>query len=189
LRIISGTHRGKKITAPLSLPVRPTTDRAKEGLFNSLGHRFDFSKLRVLDLFSGTGNLSYECASRSAAEIVAVDLHKGACNFISKTANELGFPIAVQCKDVFEFLNRPNHHHFDLILGDPPYDIGTDKYITIINAVFSHPTLLSEGGILILEHASSDSLESHPNFTQKKKYGSSTFSWFEKKAGHKPDSV
>jgi 16S rRNA (guanine966-N2)-methyltransferase len=189
LRIISGTHKGRRISAPKNLPVRPTTDRAKEGLFSALSHRVNFIEINVLDLFSGTGNLSYEFISRGTTRVDAVDAHRGACQFISKTSELLGFNITAICSDVFKFIARSNQPTYDLIVGDPPYDIGEDKYVELIDRLTTQPSLLNESGILILEHASNLSFDNHQSFEMKKKYGSSTFSWFEKKAGRKPDSV
>ena len=189
MRIISGTHKGRKISAPKSLPVRPTTDRAKEGLFSALSHRVNFIEVSVLDLFSGTGNLSYEFSSRGTQKIDAIDAHRGACEFISKTSNSLGFSIRTTCSDVFKFIAKNIHPTYDLVIGDPPYDIGEDKYLEIIDRLTIQPSILKDSGILILEHASNLSFDDHQCFEMKKIYGGSTFSWFVKKAGHKPDSV
>ena len=189
MRIISGTHKGRKISAPINLPVRPTTDRAKEGLFSALSHRVNFIEISVLDLFSGTGNLSYEFSSRGTTRIDAVDAHLGACQFISKTSESLGFSIRAIYSDVFQFISKNTQPTYDLVVGDPPYDIGEGRYLELIDRLTTGPSLLNESGILILEHASNLSFDNHQNFEMKKKYGSSTFSWFKKKAGHKPDSV
>ena len=189
MRIISGTHKGRKIYAPKNLPVRPTTDRAKEGLFSALSHRVNFIEISVLDLFSGTGNLSYEFSSRGTTRVDALDTHRGACQFISKTSDSLGFSIRTICSDVFKFISKSTQPTYDLVVGDPPYDIGEDKYLQLIDQLTTQPSLLKESGILILEHASNLSFDNHKYFEMKKKYGSSTFSWFEKKAGRKPDSV
>ena len=189
MRIISGTHKGRKISAPKNLPVRPTTDRAKEGLFSALSHRVNFIEISVLDLFSGTGNLSYEFSSRGTTRVDAVDVHRGACQFISKTSELLGFSIRATCSDVFKFISKNTQPTYDLVVGDPPYNIGKDKYLELIDRITTQPSLLNKSGILILEHASNLTFDNHQCFEMKKKYGSSTFSWFEKKAGHKPDSV
>ena len=93
MRIISGTHKGRRIAAPKNLPVRPTTDRSKEGLFNILQHRLEFDTLSVLDLFSGTGNMSYEFASRGVSNITSVDQNSNCIHFIQKTSTELSLNI------------------------------------------------------------------------------------------------
>src|SRR5690606_2597619 len=104
MRIISGIHKGRNIQAPNNLPVRPTTDRAKEALFNWLQHRLNLSEIKALDLFAGTGNISYELGSRSCKHITAVDQHRGCCMFIKTTAKLLELPIEVIQADVFKFI-------------------------------------------------------------------------------------
>ena len=108
MRIISGSHKGRRILAPKKLPVRPTTDRSKEGLFNILQHRLNFKSLHVLDLFSGTGNISYEFASRGVVNIAAVDQNRNCVNFIKKTAIELGLIIEISQCDSISFLEKKN---------------------------------------------------------------------------------
>jgi 16S rRNA (guanine(966)-N(2))-methyltransferase RsmD len=124
MRIISGSLKGRRITAPKKLPVRPTTDRSKEALFNILTNWYEFSEIRVLDLFSGTGNISYEFGSRGVQDIVAVDQNKHCSRFIEQTATALGLNIDVVCKNTFDFLSKP-HQSFDVIFADPPYDHAT----------------------------------------------------------------
>ena len=121
MRIISGSHKGRRVIAPKKLPVRPTTDRSKEGLFNILQHRLNFESLHVLDLFSGTGNISYEFASRGIANITAVDQNRHCVNFIKKTATDIGLTINSLQSDSITFLKK-KVSHYDLIFGDPPYD-------------------------------------------------------------------
>ncbi len=105
MRIVSGSHKGRRITAPNKLPVRPTTDFAKEALFNILSNRLDFDELEVLDIFAGTGNISYEFASRGVPQITCVDAHAGCVKFIHKTAEELSFPITTVKSDVYKYLD------------------------------------------------------------------------------------
>ena len=119
MRIISGSHKGRRVIAPKKLPVRPTTDRSKEGLFNILQHRLNFESLHVLDLFSGTGNISYEFASRGIANITAVDQNRHCVNFIKKTATDIGLTINSLQSDSITFLKK-KVSHYDLIFGDPP---------------------------------------------------------------------
>ena len=115
MRIISGKWRSKRITAPKNLPSRPTTDFGKESLFNILNNRFFFEDLRVLDLFSGTGNISYEFASRGAKEIFAVDMHRDCVQFISKTSDDLKADIQVVQADALQWI-RKNSTQYDIVL-------------------------------------------------------------------------
>jgi len=179
MRIISGKYKGKRLVAPKKLPVRPTTDMAKEALFNILNNRFYFDELKVLDLFSGTGNISFEFASRGTEKITAVDGHQGCVRYISKTAQELDFTIKTVKSDVFTFLkNTPEK--FDLVFADPPYDFETGQFLNIANLVFEN-TLLLEDGLLIIEHSDQTDLSEHPQFSEQRKYGGSIFSFFEVK--------
>ena len=122
MRIISGSLKGRRITAPKKLPVRPTTDRSKEALFNILNNWVEFSEIRVLDLFSGTGNISYEFGSRGVSDIVAVDQNKYCTRFIEETSTHFNLNVAVVCKNVFDYLKKP-HQSFDVVFADPPYDL------------------------------------------------------------------
>ena len=178
IRIISGTHKGRRLQAPRNLPVRPTTDRAKESLFNILGHDIYWPQTQVLDLFAGTGNLSYECASRGALSVVAVDSHMGCIRFIEKTRLLLDMPITVSKRDALTFLKQCRDS-FHLIFADPPYDF-TESQLSELVGLCLEGTLLKEGGILVLEHSSTKDLSHLPGFTQVRKYGSSSFSFFDK---------
>ncbi len=177
MRIISGTHKGKRLTAPKKLPVRPTTDMAKEALFNILNNRFYFNELKVLDLFSGTGNISYEFASRGVDDITAIDAFPGCVQYISKTARELDFSIRAIKADVFKYLERSTER-FDLIFADPPYAFETSEFLKIPDLVFQKEMLL-EDGVLIVEHSEQTDLSAHPRFSEQRKYGGSIFSFFE----------
>ena len=130
MRIISGKYKSRKITAPKKLPVRPTTDMAKEALFNILNNRFYFEDISVLDLFSGTGNISYEFASRGTEKITAVDSNFGCVKFINEISEQFDMDINGIKNDVFKFLEQTNQH-FDLIFADPPYNFSEDRFITI----------------------------------------------------------
>lgn len=186
MRIISGKYKGKRLTAPKKLPVRPTTDMAKEALFNILNNRYYFEDVAVLDLFSGTGNISFEFASRGSVNITSVDAHSGCVQYISKTSKELNFDISTMKSDVFKFLEHTKSK-YDVIFADPPYSFEITQFFKIPELIFQNKLLL-EDGLLIVEHAEQTDLSSLPNFSDKRKYGSSVFSFFEK-AGHKPDSV
>lgn len=178
MRIISGTHKGKRIQAPKKLPVRPTTDMAKEALFNILNNRYYLENLSVLDLYAGTGNISYEFASRGAEAITAVDAAFDCVKFIRKTATELEFPIAATKSPVRKFLEQTGMT-FDIIFADPPYDMSEEEFSEIPELVFKRE-LLKENGSLVIEHGKHTDLSELPNFTEQRKYGSSVFSFFGK---------
>ncbi|SHG97026.1 RsmD family RNA methyltransferase [Flagellimonas flava] len=181
MRIISGKFKGKRISAPKKLPVRPTTDMAKEGLFNILNNRFYLDDLKVLDLFAGTGNISFEFASRGCNELTAVDGFPGCVQFIAKVAKELDSPMTAVKSDVFKFLERTTDK-FNLIFADPPYSFEDSKFETLVNMVFANKHLL-EDGLLVVEHSSLTDLSQHPCFSESRKYGGSVFSFFEAETG------
>ncbi|MFY7666844.1 RsmD family RNA methyltransferase [Flavobacterium sp.] len=177
MRIVSGTFKGRRIQAPKNLPVRPTTDMSKEALFNVLNNRYHFSQLRVLDLFSGTGNISYEFASRGSQEITAVDADFNCVKFIKATSAGFEMDLSVVKSDVYKFLEA-NKTVYDLIFADPPYDFSEKQFLTIVDLVFEKQSLESEG-CLIIEHSKHTKLDVHPNFVEKRAYGGSVFSFFE----------
>ncbi len=177
MRIISGKFKGRRITAPKNLPVRPTTDLSKESLFNILNHQFAFRELRVLDLFAGTGNISYEFASRGAEPITSVDADFGCVNFIRKTAQEFEMDITAIKSDVYRFLEK-NKVKYDIIFADPPYDFTQEQFERIAKLVFEND-LLEEDGLLIIEHSAHTSMEELEHFSNSRKYGGSVFSFFE----------
>jgi 16S rRNA (guanine966-N2)-methyltransferase len=177
MRIISGKHKGKRIQAPKKLPVRPTTDMAKEALFNILNNYFNFTELCILDLFAGTGNISYEFASRGATPIYAVDADNGCAAFIKKTSNELDLDITAIKSDVFAFLER-NRGTYDIIFADPPYHLSQEQFENIAKHTFEND-LLSEDGMLIIEHSKDTKLEQVENFSFSRNYGGTVFSFFD----------
>tara|TARA_R110000868_G_scaffold109560_1_gene297753 strand:- start:12361 stop:12897 length:537 start_codon:yes stop_codon:yes gene_type:complete len=177
MRIISGKHRGRKITAPKKLPVRPTTDMAKEGLFNILNNSYYFGDITVLDLFSGTGNVAYEFGSRGCTTITSVDADQGCVKFITKTAETLELNITALKSDVFSYLEKVKTQ-VNIIFADPPYDLSFEDFSKIPALVFTNNLLLEEG-VLIVEHSKHTDLSSLPNFSKQRKYGGSVFSFFE----------
>lgn len=176
MRIISGYHKGRKIIAPKKLPVRPTTDMAKEALFNILNNRYYFDELKVLDLFAGTGNISFEFASRGTEYIISVDDHFGCVKFIEKTAEQLELPITPIKSDAFAYLER-SIEQFDIIFADPPYNFTLDQFSRIPELVFEHK-LLRDEGLLILEHSKHTDLSHIDQYEESKSYGGNKFSFF-----------
>jgi len=176
VRIISGTYKGRRISPPKNLPVRPTTDMSKESLFNILNNHFDFTAISVLDLFAGTGNISYEFGSRGAESITCVDEDFGCIRFIKQTAAEFDFPIAAIKSNVFTFLEK-NSGAYDVIFADPPYHMEQAQFEKLVNLIFEKKLLAGEG-MLIVEHSKHTKLAAMPHFSFDKHYGGSVFTFF-----------
>ena len=176
MRIISGKFRGLQLRAPGSLPVRPTTDFAKTGLFNILSNRFDLDECDVLDLYAGTGSLSLEFVSRGIKSCIAVDKDPGCIRYMKSvnTQLETSGTLQVLQADAIRYLkNCLNRFH--IIVADPPYAITPAEELTEI--IFSRDLLLP-GGVFILEHASERSFANHPQFHEARKYGQVSFTFF-----------
>ena len=177
MRIIRGTHKGRRIHVPGKLPVRPTTDLAKESLFNILENSYYTDEITVLDLFAGTGGISYEFASRGSIEVVAVDMNPKCVKFIQETAKTFKFS---QIRTVKENVRSFLHHavqKFDIIFADPPYDLHQEDLDNIIIAVFEKG-LLKENGSLIIEHGKDKHFDHFPELSELRKYGQVHFSFF-----------
>lgn len=176
MRIISGSHKGKIIRAPKNFKLRPTTDIAKESLFNILNNWYDFQDLHVLDLFAGIGSISLEFASRGAKSIQAVEIHSKHSSFIERTAEDLSFHnLKVLRADALNYINK-TAQQFDIIFADPPYTF--DQYPLIPESVFAN-NLLTENGTLIIEHSKANSLSNIARFHEQRNYGKVCFSFFE----------
>ena len=177
MRIISGTLGGRMINPPKNLRARPTTDFAKENLFNVLGNMVDFEEIDVLDLFAGTGSISYEFASRGAKSVTSVEINAVHYNFIRTTAKSFGLNNLHPVKaNVFLYV-KSCPKQFDVIFSDAPYDLeGSEQ---VVSDVFEKD-LLKNDGILIFEHSKSLDFSSHPNFLRQRSYGSVQFSIFKK---------
>ena len=177
MRIIGGRLKGKTILPPQGYKARPTTDFAKEGLFNILNNEYEFDGLQVLDLFGGTGAISYEFASRGASMVYCVEMLPLHANFIKSQAAKFGMKnLTVVRHNVFEFLEIC-HEKFDIIFADPPYAL--EDLATIPDKVFARD-ILHPGAYFILEHPEEYNFESHPYFLKERKYGNVHFSFFEK---------
>ncbi|MEO8933629.1 MAG: RsmD family RNA methyltransferase [Xanthomarina sp.] len=179
MRIVSGQYKGRRITAPKKLPTRPTTDMAKEALFNILNNKFYFDEITVLDLFAGTGNISYEFASRGTTNITCVDEDNGCIQFINETASNLEMPLQAIKSDVFAFLQKTIQKS-DVIFADPPYEFSLEDFTKLPEIIFKKD-LLEEDGVLIIEHSKHTKLSDIENFSYSKSYGGNMFSFFEVK--------
>ncbi len=178
MRIISGNKKSIVINAPKNLPVRPTTDKVKESLFNIIQNKFELNDCRVLDVFSGTGNISYEFASRGCNNILSVDNNFNCIRFIKKTAKELEIKIRIKKIDYLLFLKK-NKEKFNIIFADPPYSFLLRDYLEIIDIVRKNE-ILEEGGELIIEHRSNISFIDKVKEVDERNYGSSSLSFFKK---------
>ncbi|HPQ56272.1 MAG TPA: 16S rRNA (guanine(966)-N(2))-methyltransferase RsmD [Bacteroidales bacterium] len=176
MRIISGSLKGRNIMPPGSFRARPTTDFAKEGLFNMLENSLDISTLSVLDLFAGSGGISLEFVSRGCSWATCVEMNQAHARFIKNTVRELGLGSKIQVvrHNVFDFLKICTRK-YDLVFADPPYDING---LENLPAKILDAGILTEDGILILEHSAHYSFSGAPSFVKEKKYGNVHFSFF-----------
>ncbi len=177
MRIISGKFKGRRLSAPKNLPVRPTTDMAKESLFNIINNLYYFDGITVLDLFAGTGNISYEFASRGTQDIYAVDAHFACVKYINQTNKNLNTNINTFKSDVYKFLEK-TPLKADVIFADPPYDFEEGQFLKIADIIFDRQ-ILNEDGVLIIEHSKHTDLSQHKKHSYDKRYGGNVFSFFE----------
>ena len=189
MKIITGQYGGRRFDPPRNLNARPTTDLAKQALFNILQNRIDLEGCRALDLFSGTGSISFELLSRGAAHVVSVEMGHAQQQFIQKVAAQLNVPRSrhqLIRGDVFRYLNTPpavplgsstpSSAPFDLIFADPPYDLANlDKLPDLVLT----PGWLSPDSFFILEHGKASDFSSHPLFQELRTYGAVHFSFFQ----------
>lgn len=175
MRIVGGTHRSRQFSIPEKLGIRPTTDFAKEALFNILQHSVELERIKVLDLFGGSGSISYEFASRGATEITSIEKSPQSMSFIKKTALEFKFPnIKVTCMDVFKYLTLCSET-YDIIFADPPFKL---ENIERIPALVFEKNLLKENGILIVEHPEEVKFAGIMQLQDTRSYGTVNFSIF-----------
>ncbi len=176
MRIINGKFKGRRFLPPTNITARPTTDFAKEGLFNVLSNNYlDFEGKEVLDLFAGTGSISLEFVSRGCLSVTSVEMSEKQLNFIYKIVNALNIRnMRVLRTDVFRFL-KSCASKYDVIFADPPYQLA--ELETLPDLIFQHE-LLKEDGIFVLEHGSKNEFVSHPHFVEHRVYGNVNFTIF-----------
>ena len=175
MRIVGGINKGRRFDPGKKFKARPTTDMAKESLFNILQNQLDFEELKVLDLFSGTGSISFEFASRGCTDVTAVEVNASHVYFIKETIEKLKeTSIRVIKTNAFVYAERMKVQ-YDLIFADPPYD--HRDFEKVPEMIFRN-NLLKEDGLFILEHSSSYDFAKHPQFINLRKYGSVNFSFF-----------
>lgn len=176
MRIVGGIYKGRIFRPNKSFKSRPTTDIAKEGLFNILNNRYEFSNKKVLDLFSGTGSIGYEFVSRGCEEATFVELEYVHYRFIISVLEALKIGnTKIYRADVFKFLKR-KQGNYDIIFADPPFDL--KNFAEVPDAVFK-ANILTENGLFIIEHPKEYDFSKHPYFKEIRKYGKVNFSFFE----------
>lgn len=182
MRIISGTFRGRRIEPPKNITARPTTDFAKESLFNLLQNRIDFEGIDVLDLFAGTGSISFECVSRGAREVTAIEMAHTQQNFIISTSKLLNIHnLQLIRGDVFKYL-KTCRMQYDFVFADPPYSLPALPTLPeIILGTESGNSMLKPNGLFVLEHPATYDFSGHPDFLDHRTYGSVNFTFFQKK--------
>jgi 16S rRNA (guanine966-N2)-methyltransferase len=176
MRIISGSLGGRRFNPPSNMPyTRPTTDIAKEGLFNILQNNLDFEELKTLDLFGGTGNISYELASRGVPDLTIIEKDAKMYEFIKKNAVELKLEnFKVIRSDVFKFIEQCNEQ-YDFIFAGPPYALTT---IDELPRLIVEKELLKENGWFVLEHTPRNNYQQYPFYKMERNYGTTIFSFF-----------
>lgn len=177
MRVISGIYRHRRFDVPRTFKARPTTDFAKENLFNVLSNYFDFGDgVTALDLFAGTGSISIELVSRGCEQVISVEKDREHYAFICKVMQEVKTDKCLPIRgDVFKYI-QSCREQFDFIFADPPYELPNLE--TIPDQIFAN-NVLKEGGLFVLEHGKKNSFEDHPHFAEKRVYGSVNFSFFQ----------
>ena len=176
MRIISGQFKGRRLQVPTNITARPTTDFAKEGLFNLLNNRIDFEGIDVLDLFAGTGSISIEFVSRECKSVISIEQNERHSAFIRKMCTELKITnLSLIRTDVFKFIDSC-HAQFDMIFADPPYELV--QLAQIPDLIFAKK-LLKEDGLFVLEHSAKNNFDQHPHFVDHRNYGNVNFSFFQ----------
>jgi 16S rRNA (guanine966-N2)-methyltransferase len=176
MRIVGGIFGGRRFSPPAKIPARPTTELAKEGLFNMLNNSFDMEGIKTLDLFGGTGSISYELASRGAADLTLIERDATTIDFIKKTSKELGIEeiLHIIRGDVFKFMKQ-SADQYNFIFAGPPYALINIDDLPLL--VFEKK-MLAPGGIFVLEHTPRNDYQQHPHFQRMKNYGTTIFTFF-----------
>lgn len=176
MRIIGGTLKGRRFSPPRHFKGRPTTDFGREGLFNLLRSRLELDGLEALDLFAGSGAVSFELASRGAVAVTAVEQDSGSCRYIQKQAQDFGLDaIRVLRADAFAFLGKAMTQ-FDLVFADPPY---TEPRLDELPGMVHQAGLVAKGGLFVLEHGDRKDFSEAHGFVEMRKYGHVHFSFFD----------
>ncbi len=175
MRIIRGKYKSRRFSPPKNFPSRPTTDYAKESLFNILENRIELEGLAVLDLFAGTGNISLEFLSRGVDRVLSIDSHYVSYKYMTKTKYELDeSDWTILKQDVFKFIPKLDQT-FDLVFADPPFGL---KQIELLPELILSGKILNDEGVLIIEHGKETDFTNHGNFSEIRKYGGVNFSFF-----------
>ena len=175
MRIITGKYKGRHFDIPRTFKARPTTDFAKENIFNVINAYVDWEETTALDLFAGTGSISLELLSRGCQQVISVEKDRDHAHFISQCMEKLGTDEHILIKgDVFRFL-KSCHQKFDLIFADPPYAL--PELETIPDLIFQYD-LLKKDGLLVFEHGKNNDFSTHPHFIEHRSYGSVNFTLF-----------
>ena len=176
MRIVGGIFGGRRFNPPSKIPARPTTEVAKEGLFNMLSNTIDMEGIKTLDIFGGTGSISYELASRGAADLTLVERDLTSIDFIKKTTKELGIENRMHIirADVFKFMKQCTDQ-YNFIFAGPPYALQNIDELPLL--VFEKNMLLPNG-IFVLEHTPRNDYQKHPHFQRMKNYGTTVFTFF-----------
>jgi len=181
LRIIGGKYRGRRLVPPRGFRARPTTDFARESLFNILNNRIDFEDVRVLDLFAGTGSISYEFASRGAREVHLVEQDRKHIAGIKSIIKDIGFtnikPVHIDVKSYLKICRAK----YDIVFADPPYDL---KWLNDIPDLVTGSGIIAKDGFLILEHPGSMNFNDRRSFFEHRSYGGVNFSFFSASRSH-----
>ncbi len=181
MRIITGKYKGRHFDIPRTFKARPTTDFAKENIFNVLNSYIDFEGISALDLFSGTGSISLELLSRGCEHVVSVEMDRDHHRFIVECSNKLSIlnsQFSIIRGDVFRYI-KSCKQQFDFIFADPPYAL---KELSTIPGLIFEKGLLKDDGILVFEHGKDNDFSSDPHFVEHRTYGSVNFSIFRKEA-------
>ena len=175
MRIITGIYKGRRFDIPHSFKARPTTDFAKENIFNVLNSYIDFEDTTALDLFAGTGSISLELLSRGCRQVVSIEKDRDHHAFIRQCVQKLGVDNSVVIRgDVFRYLKGCSQK-FDFIFADPPYQLSE---LAQIPDIIFEKDILNDEGVFVLEHGAQDNFSEHPHFVEHRKYGSVNFSIF-----------